>query len=328
VSSSPKTAAYDRRILRPAGWIGVELRHFLALDAIAAEASFNRAAARLGYTQSAISQQIATLERVVGQKLIERPGGSQPVRLTPAGEIVREHARAIGARLATAQADLQALVLGDLGPLRIGVFRSGPAALLPGIVGRLTSDGDDLEIAVAEARDDDELLGMLAAGQIEIAFVHLPLEAEEVEHVELLRDEYLLVVAADSPLAARPAAPDLQELAGLPLIGFKACRSREQLNGWFLSHNLQPNWSVRSDDLATIYQFVCSGWGAALLPHLATLSLGPGVTTIRLDCELPPRRLGLAWSQSRDTSGVADRFVRAATDEASRFARKRLLAVS
>jgi DNA-binding transcriptional LysR family regulator len=68
------------RMLRPNGWTGVELRHFLALDAVASEASFNRAAARLGYTQSAISQQIAALERAVGQKLVERPGGAQPVR--------------------------------------------------------------------------------------------------------------------------------------------------------------------------------------------------------------------------------------------------------
>ena len=69
------------RMVRSNGWTGVELRHFLALDAVASEASFNRAAAKLGYTQSAISQQIAALERVVGQKLIERPGGAQPVRL-------------------------------------------------------------------------------------------------------------------------------------------------------------------------------------------------------------------------------------------------------
>ena len=108
-ANNSASRASDRYVLRPNGWIGVELRHFVALDAVASEASFNRAAAKLGYTQSAISQQIAALERVVGERLIDRPGGSQPVRLTRAGEIVMEHAHAIGARLASAQADLKSL---------------------------------------------------------------------------------------------------------------------------------------------------------------------------------------------------------------------------
>jgi DNA-binding transcriptional LysR family regulator len=56
-------------------WLGVELRHFLALEAVGREGSFGKAATALGYTQSAISQQIATLERIVGHRLIERPGG-------------------------------------------------------------------------------------------------------------------------------------------------------------------------------------------------------------------------------------------------------------
>ena len=64
------------------GWVRVELRHFLALDAVASEGSFHGAATRLGYTQSAISQQIAALERSVGHNLVERPGGSRPVHLT------------------------------------------------------------------------------------------------------------------------------------------------------------------------------------------------------------------------------------------------------
>src|SRR5215210_608872 len=152
---------YDRDVLRPNAWIGVELRHFLALDAVATERSFHRAAAKLGYTQSAISQQIAALERVVGEKLVERPGGSQPVRLTRAGGIVMEHAHAIGARLASAQADLQALSAGELDPLRLGFFARGIGALIAGIHRRLERTRPDVVIRVCSAPTDDELLGML-----------------------------------------------------------------------------------------------------------------------------------------------------------------------
>jgi len=105
-------------------WLGVELRHFLALEAVAREGSFGKAATSLGYTQSAVSQQIATLERIVGHRLIERPGGPKPVSLTEAGRLLLTHAGAIAARVAAAQADLTALAEGQAGTLRVGVFQS------------------------------------------------------------------------------------------------------------------------------------------------------------------------------------------------------------
>src|SRR3712207_1338653 len=88
-------------------WQGVELRHLIALEAVARETSFGKAALSLGYTQSAISQQIATLERLVGEKLVDRPGGPRKVSLTEAGELLLRHAQAIVSRLAAAQADLE-----------------------------------------------------------------------------------------------------------------------------------------------------------------------------------------------------------------------------
>src|SRR3954452_13819963 len=110
--------------MEPDQWFGVEIRHLAALQAIAAERSFGRAARRLGYTQSAISQQIATLERIVGEQLIDRPGGPRPVALTEAGRLLLRHARAIVARLQAAQADLSALSAGEAGSLKVGVFQS------------------------------------------------------------------------------------------------------------------------------------------------------------------------------------------------------------
>ena len=104
-------------ITKPDQWLGVEVRHFAALDAVAREGSFGRAADRLGYTQSAVSQQIATLEKIVGETLVERPGGPRAVSLTDAGEVLLRHAEAIVARLDAAHADIAALRAGETGAL-------------------------------------------------------------------------------------------------------------------------------------------------------------------------------------------------------------------
>src|SRR6476619_5726117 len=93
-------------------WLGVELRHLAALQAIAEHGSFGRAAEALGYTQSAVSQQLATLEKLVGQRLVDRPAGQRPAELTEAGRMLLAHADAIVARLRAARADLSALADG------------------------------------------------------------------------------------------------------------------------------------------------------------------------------------------------------------------------
>jgi molybdate transport repressor ModE-like protein len=90
-------------------WAGIELRHLVALDAVAREGSFRRAATRLGYVQSAISHQIAALESLTGKRLIERSRGTRPLALTDAGEILLAHADAVIARVRAAQAELAAL---------------------------------------------------------------------------------------------------------------------------------------------------------------------------------------------------------------------------
>src|SRR5216110_2796185 len=122
--------------MEPDRWLGVELRHLIALEAVAREGSFGRAATSLGYTQSAVSQQIATLERIVGERLVERPGGPKAVSLTEAGELLLTHADAIAARMAAAQADLTALGEGQAGTLRVGVFQSVGQRILPEVMRR------------------------------------------------------------------------------------------------------------------------------------------------------------------------------------------------
>jgi DNA-binding transcriptional LysR family regulator len=306
--------------------MGVELRHFLALEAVAQEASFNRAAAKLGYTQSAISQQIAALERIIGQKLIERPTGAQPMRLTRAGEVLIEHAHAIGVRLANAQKDLESLTAGELDPLRVGFPGRGVGALMPGIYRCLEQDRPDFTIRVLAAPEQDDLLTMLRRGEADLAFVERPLpSSDDFEHVTVLEDEYVLVVGRGA--AELAASPTLHELASMPLIAFKA-RKTCQLTEYFHAHNLEPTWAIGSDDIETIYAAVTQRVGWALLPRLATFSLGPKVEVVELSCGFPPRRVGIAWSSARAQSSFAQAFVRAAVAEAGQIERRRLAVAS
>jgi DNA-binding transcriptional LysR family regulator len=133
------------------GWASLELRHLLALHAVVAECgSFHKAAARLGYTQSAISQQIAALEQLVGEQLIERPGGSRPVRLTPSGELLLRHARAVFSQGGAAQADLAAHRAGEATRLRVGAFQSVGGTVVPALMTRLAQRRPALEIELKQ----------------------------------------------------------------------------------------------------------------------------------------------------------------------------------
>src|SRR5436309_4882267 len=138
------------------GFLGLELRHLAALEAVGRTNSFGRAARELGYTQSAVSQQIAHLERAVGMRLVERPGGPRPVSLTEAGRLLLRHAESITARLRAAQADLNALAQGEAGALRIGTLQSVGAKVLPTVMQRFSAEWPSVEIQLLESGYDEE----------------------------------------------------------------------------------------------------------------------------------------------------------------------------
>src|SRR5919197_52978 len=114
----------------------VELRHLATMAAIAEEGSFGRAAGRLGYTQSTVSQQIAALERAVGGPVFDRPGGPKPVRITPLGEVVLTHGRDLLTK-AEALADAVDRFRAGGGRIDIGTFQSVSSLILPAAVRRL-----------------------------------------------------------------------------------------------------------------------------------------------------------------------------------------------
>ena len=290
----------------PDSWLGVEVRHLAALDAIARERSFSGAARTLGYTQSAVSQQVALLERIVGERLVERSGGPRPVSLTPAGELLVRHGRRVVDQLAAARADLAAWSAGSAGELRIGTYHSVGAKILPRVVGGLAAALPDVHVALVEAPDEGQLLGLVERGELDLTFMLFPLTAGPFVAVQLLRDPFLLLVAEDSPLGAGGAQPTLAEVARLPLIAYDRVRDvtrpETHLRG-------TARVVFRSNDDETIHGLVAAGMGAALLPQLSVDRAYPGVRALEIDVGLPPRVIGLAWHRDRDLLPAAREFV-------------------
>lgn len=297
-------------------WQRIELRHLIALRAVARTGSFRRAAASLGYSLSTLSEQVASLERLVGQRLVERPGGRRAVSITPAGLRLLEHADEIAARIAAARADLEAIRLARP-TLRLGIFQSVAVRLLPGILRRLTSVRPALALELIERVDDALLLTLIASGDIDATFTALPVDPGPFATAHLLDDPYLLLAAADGPLADHSCvSPD--ELVEYPLIDHRELRpvhhGQERL-----PRGIRPPIAARSDDNATIHALVGAGIGVAILPRLSIDPRDPAVRAIPFDPPVAPRRIALAWHHDRRPDGLED-LLAAARHEASRLA--------
>ncbi len=248
-------------------WLGIEVRHLAALDAVAREGSFRRAAEQLGFVQSAISGQIAALERITGQRLVERSRGGGPVAVTEAGEVVLVHARAILGRLEVAEADVATLADGSESLLRVGITESVGIRVLPELLRRFGAEWPDVRIRPTEASASDlDLYQGVERGALELSFVELPAPPGPFETTELLTDPYVLVVRPDSQLARGRLA--LLDLDGVPLVGHPSCRGLARVEAQLRARGVEPEFAFRSTVNATIQALAGAGVGAAVLPAL------------------------------------------------------------
>jgi DNA-binding transcriptional LysR family regulator len=304
-------------IMKRDQWLGVELRHLAALEAVGRLRSFGRAARELGYTQSAVSQQIAQLERVVGQRLVDRPGGPRRVDLTEAGRLLLRHADAIVAQLDAAQADMAALAEGAAGPLRVGIYQSVGARILPGLLRRFSAEWPRVEVLVQEETDARDLLRLVERGDLDLTFADLPLPEGPFESAEVLRDPYLLLVAAKSEFAARETAPPLRELSGLPLVGWRSTGEPER---FLRGHVPDLNVVFRTDDNGTLVGLVAEGLGAAVVPRLVVNPRNPAVVGLPLGNRIPPRVIAIVWHRDRYRSAASQAFAELAKELGAAYA--------
>jgi DNA-binding transcriptional LysR family regulator len=287
-------------------WSGIEMRHLVALDAVAREGSFRRAATRLGYVQSAISHQIAALEGLIGKRLIDRSRGTRPLALTPAGEILLAHADALIARVRAAQADLAALDGSGAAALRVGATPDLLTSLVPSLLRAYAAP-----VTLNEAPTGRALLAAVIRGELDLALAETPLPKGPLEAVLLCSDPFVAVVQAGSSLAKRRSAVSCWELGRLPLVAHVP--SREHVEEQLRVHGVDPRFVLEAGTGAAVQGLVAAGLGAAVLPRLAVDERRP--ETVVLDLEdgvIANRMVAAVWSRMQPARADASAFVEAA----------------
>jgi molybdate transport repressor ModE-like protein len=294
-------------IREPFRWAGVELRHLAALRAVAEHGSVAAAARRLGYSQPGVSQQLATLERLLESQLVERRPGAREAKLTEAGRLVLKHGAAMLARARAADADLRELQSGAVGTLRLGVFPSVGARVVPPLLQRLAENWPQVDVLLIEDASDRRLLEQVEAAELDLAFAMLPLGDGPFAAVEVLRDPYVVLVAADSPLAedTRPLRP--RELAELPLIGFR--HSQAYPEAFLRANGIAARIRFRIDDNETLVGLVAAGLGAAVVPRLTVDPAREDVVQLEIAAKPPPRLIAIVWHRDRERGQAATDLV-------------------
>ena len=291
------------------------------LREVAARGSFSAAAEALSFTQSAISQQVAALERETGTKLVER--GARGIRLTQAGEVLVKHADAVLSRLACAEEELQALAGLRGGKLRVSTFQSAGATLVPRAVAAFHGRYPDVELALTQA-EPDEATQMLRAGELDLAVVYdfdgIPGGIDEtLDAVHLIDDRYDLLVAREHSLAgrARVRIADLEDERWVN--STQGCGCRQAVLHACAQAGFEPRVAFETDEILAVQALVANGMGVTLMPQLALTSVHPGVAVRPVGRDAPVRHIYAARLRDAYSSPATQAMVQFLVDTADEF---------
>jgi DNA-binding transcriptional LysR family regulator len=299
--------------MTPSGELLIDAHRLTVLREVARAGSFAGAAAVLHHTPSAVSQQIAALERGAGAVLVQR--STRGVTLTDAGRVLLATADAIHAELQIAAQQLRALRADGPQSLTVVTFPSaGEPLLAPALTA--AAAGQPAEVTVIEA-EPDEALGSVRDGQADLALVYhfhtpqpprgWPAAAGPGTYTALVADHLRLLVPAGHPLADRPSV-SLAEFAG-----------ERWIHGWgdtggvldmlAAVSGFQPRVACRSSDYRFMSALVGAGVGVALVPRLA-LTGRPDVRDLQIAPQ-PIRYVGAYLPKRHRPNPAAERLLAA-----------------
>ena len=268
----------------------LDVRRMRVLREVANRGSIAAAAQALSFTPSAVSQQIAVLEREAGVALVER--GPRSIRLTDAGHALVAHTDEVVARLQTAEADIQAIAGLRRGALRVASFPTAYATIMPGAIAEFRDRYPAVELTLTEA-DPRSSFARLKAGELDVALVYeydyVPLPADDALELVHLMDDPVHVLLPRSHPAARNRAVRLRDLADGSWI---TSTSRSSCHAFVRracqAAGFEPTVWMESDDHGVWQGLVAAGVGVALASELSVPALHPRVV-LR---PVAPRQLG------------------------------------
>ncbi len=303
----------------------LDVKRLRVLREVAAKGSFSAAAESLAYTQSAVSQQIATLEKETGTTLLER--NAKGVRLTDAGRVLVEHAEAILCRLSAAEAELEAMAGLRGGRVRLVSFPSAGATIVPRAVAEFRVRHPAVEIHVDQAEPEDGI-ARLRAGDCDIALTidaFAAPKAEGIDYLHLLDDPMYVALPRNHPLASRRRIR-FADLAGESwILGTTgACPDGRILMAAAQAAGFEPRIAFHSDDYLAVQGFIAAGVGVALIPDLALVSVRDDIVIRSLGARPPVRKILAATPsgayRSVATQAMLDILVEVSSDFCKRGA--------
>lgn len=279
-----------------------QLRYFAK---VAELGNVTRAAEACSVSQPSLSQQIAKLERELGQPLFERLG--RGVRLTEAGRLFRRYADQILSL--TEDARTRVADDADSGHITLAAIPTIAPYFLPGVLTRFAKECPRARIEIVEETTAG-ILRLLAEGDIDLAILALPIQAEYVHTKTLFTEELLAVLPAAHPLAKKPKL-SLKDLVAEP---FVVLNEAHCLTGTTMSfcarHAASPLVTAKSHQLLTVLELVRLGQGVSLVPAMAVPKGDDAGRVYRsLAGEKPTRTIALAWNRMRYQTQLFKRFV-------------------
>jgi DNA-binding transcriptional LysR family regulator len=273
----------------------LDIRRMKVLREVAARGSFSAAAEALDFTQSAVSQHIAALERETGTQLVERL--SRGVRLTEAGDV----------------------------RLRLVCFQSAGATVVPRAVATFHGRHPDVELSLREA-EPAEAARLLKAGEVDLALVYdhpATMLVPELELTHLLDDSYDVLLPAGHRLAERRRLA-LADLAEEPwILSTSTCGCRQITEATCREAGFEPRVAFEADETLAAQALVAAGVGLTLLPRMALTAVHPGAVPQTLK-DAPVRRVLAARVEGGFHSPASDAMLAILQDVAGEFSGPRL----